>query len=942
MTQRHEIRLALVMNGGVSLAVWMGGVTHELDLIRRATTDGTPPAREHDTEVAARWLALMQGEGVADKRRLVIDVIAGTSAGGLNGTLLANAIAYDSTLDPAPAPDPGADPVRGPWLREQWCSLGSLRYGRLIPDPEAKPPRAPTGSVLDGDFFHDQTHRLLTELKGQSQPSNKHPVTLFTTASGLGSQDFTAHDAADQPFTVTDHRFLYRFTNDHVRDYDHVHLTFTPPPSTGGDFEDIERLALAARSSASFPVAFAPRREDGLNNADLRQRPRRAGADPSWLMDGGVLDNAPFTPVLETVAAAPVSGHVSRYVLYVVPSSGVGKGATRVDHADDQPPSWKQTAMSAVQFPREVDFRSDVEELEALRIEADTAWSDTQQAFRQACSDEAERTRLLEAAKNLQPIYTRGRAAGGIWEALTVAQAGHITALDDSAAAPAEDIVQILTTRPRWTPQPWNPPQGTDLGPGDKPIALFVDNTGPGTDSPPRWPWGMGPAERVVRTILRAVRAQTATAFHADTPGTAAPGVTDDLDALEKQLETLTEVRRNLRAIRHAVGVEVTLLGQPREANGDAPARPALITSASPPEVVANAINGVFDALRVQEGLGQQIQQVIDNIPDGANLTQTALALEVVERCMSSRTPDQRSAPFKFIRLGPDVSLPLLSPADQDRAARLGDRIIYGTQVGHFGSFGAEGWRRWDWLMGRLHAVAHLGGLLHDTSTDDERAAAATWVKDTQLAVLEAEGFTESDVSNTLQELETAFPPGPKIEGLREMLRAMNEADEKAATTPSTMQLGDRLVHSSGGLPAGLGRWVKAAAGRTPPVPDDDPATANPGAVDHLVRWLAEPARSSLWASLTARPAQPEKSKSWPVILLFPVLWYAVTALGAALLIAAALTDPDSGHAWITGAISAVVISVGVLGIAIVTVLRWARRAIAHWLTSKLQGSAKR
>ena len=32
-----EVRLALVLNGGVSLAVWMGGVTHESDLQRRAT-----------------------------------------------------------------------------------------------------------------------------------------------------------------------------------------------------------------------------------------------------------------------------------------------------------------------------------------------------------------------------------------------------------------------------------------------------------------------------------------------------------------------------------------------------------------------------------------------------------------------------------------------------------------------------------------------------------------------------------------------------------------------------------------------------------------------------------------------------------------------------------------------------------------------------------------
>ena len=47
----------------------------------------------------------MQGPGVSDQRRLVIDVIAGTSAGGLNGTLLANVIAHNTTLDPAPESD---------------------------------------------------------------------------------------------------------------------------------------------------------------------------------------------------------------------------------------------------------------------------------------------------------------------------------------------------------------------------------------------------------------------------------------------------------------------------------------------------------------------------------------------------------------------------------------------------------------------------------------------------------------------------------------------------------------------------------------------------------------------------------------------------------------------------------------------------------------------
>ncbi|MFC7497224.1 MULTISPECIES: DUF3376 domain-containing protein [unclassified Nocardioides] len=912
MAQLHEIRLALVMNGGVSLAVWMGGVSHELDLIRRATTEGTPSPSGGDAPVAERWRTLMQGPGVADRRRLVIDVIAGTSAGGLNGTLLANAIAHDATLDPLPTgDDQDSEPARGPWLREQWCSLGSLRYGRLIPDPAEN--RPPTGSLLDGDFFYDQAHRLLTELTGGSEPSAKHPVTLFVTASGLGNQDFTAHDAAQQSFTVTDHRFLYRFTNDHVRGYDPATLTFTPPSQPGGDFDDVDRLALAARSSASFPVAFAPRREEGLNDPAVRQRPRRGTATPSWLMDGGVLDNAPFGPVLETVAAAPVSGHASRYVLYVVPSSGIGKGATAVDRADDQAPSWMQTAMSVVQFPREVDFRSDVEELEALRIEADTAWSDTQQAFDAACRDPGEQARLLDAAGNLQPIYTRGRAAGGVWEALTVARAGQITALDDTAAAPARDVAEILGTSPRWTP------------PIGAPVELFVP--GPGTGIDPRWPWGMGPAERVVRTMLRAVRAQTAKAFRAGTSGT------EVLDELEARLATLTEVRRNLRAIRRAVGVEVARLGEPSEALGDAPARPALIVPTSTPAVVANAINGVFDDLRVQEALGQQIQHVVESTPDGENLARIALAIEVVGRCTSSRMPDQRSAPFKFVRLGPDVPLPLLSPTDQERATRLGDRIIYGTQVGHFGSFGAESWRRWDWLMGRLHAVAHLGRLLHDTRTDDGRRDADAWVADTQRAVLEAEGISEEQLTATLQELEETFPTGPAINGLREMLKAMNDADQ-AQPAASTMQLADRLVHSSGGLPAGLGRWVKAAAARTAPAPDGDPVPARTGAVDRFVRWLAEPARATIWAALTAQRAPLDKSTGWPVLTFNPLVWIVTAVIGLGLLIAAAFSSQE--WAWVLAAGGTFLATAGIAGTAAALILRRSRRAAATWIAGKL------
>jgi patatin-related protein len=921
---QHEIRVALVMNGGVSLAVWMAGVTHELDLIRRASTPGTPAAQPHDRAVAERWRDLLREE-----RRLVVDVIAGTSAGGLNGAMLATAIAHDATLDPAArnadasasarrtqlegaaGPEPIAS---GPWLREQWCRLGTLKYRRLLPDPDESPPRA-IGSILDGDFFLDQVRGLLKELAGDAKASDTHPVTLFTTASGLGRQEFVARDAADQPFEVADHRFLYRFTTDLPRQYDPTTLQFSDAEQPGIEFDDIDRLALATRSSASFPVAFAPQSEQELLNCcPPRRRPTAARDEPSWLMDGGVLDNAPFGPVLETVARAPVTGHVSRYVLYVVPSSGIGRAATKLDQDGSAAPSWKTTAMSAIQFPREVDFRSDIEELEALRVEADTAWSDTQHAFERANEDDAERCRLLDAAKNLQQVYIRGRAAGAVWEAMTIAQAGRLTVLDTSAAAAAaEQVDQILSRHPLWTP--WESESGT----------LVVTT---GSDARPLWPWGLGPAERVARTLLRSMRTRTKTVVDE-------PGATDEvaLADLEGRLERLSAVRADLRAIREVAEAKVAALGQPtRVADGREAA--ARIEASTAPVTVTDELNQVFAECRIQEALGLQIRE-LQRLPDGAKLVETALAVEVVSRCTSSRTPDQRSAPFAFVRLGPDVTLPILSEDDQLLAEGLGDRILYGTQVGHFGAFGPEEWRRWDWLMGRLHAVTHLGTLLYDTHSPDDEQKAAEWVKETQRAVLSAEGFDESDLTETLHELQRTFPDGVGMGGLAQMLQAMNEADADAEL--GTEQLGDRLVSVSGDLPGGLGRWVKAAAARTATRVQSkagDDLSEPPKLADRFVRWFTEPVRHAVWNLLTQGRSQLEPTRGWLVIALNVIGWLMLAAVGAVLLGVAATMAAD--RAWLIAAIGSALLTFGVVLASVVWVLRRGRSALASGVRRRL------
>ena len=67
----EELRLALVLNGGVSLAVWMGGTVREMDALVRADRSGSglPEGRYAAVlDLARTWAS--------------IDVVSGTSAAG--------------------------------------------------------------------------------------------------------------------------------------------------------------------------------------------------------------------------------------------------------------------------------------------------------------------------------------------------------------------------------------------------------------------------------------------------------------------------------------------------------------------------------------------------------------------------------------------------------------------------------------------------------------------------------------------------------------------------------------------------------------------------------------------------------------------------------------------------------------------------------------------
>ncbi len=77
----REVRFGLVLYGGVSLAVYINGVTRELSRL----------VRGNGLYKLIKWLT---------DSELTVDIISGTSAGGINGIFLAYALANGRDFAP--------------------------------------------------------------------------------------------------------------------------------------------------------------------------------------------------------------------------------------------------------------------------------------------------------------------------------------------------------------------------------------------------------------------------------------------------------------------------------------------------------------------------------------------------------------------------------------------------------------------------------------------------------------------------------------------------------------------------------------------------------------------------------------------------------------------------------------------------------------------------
>ena len=99
--RQKELRIALVCYGGVSLAVYMHGVTRELWQLARASRDfhASSGDRGGVHQVYRDLLRQVEEDG-ALRLRIIPDIMSGASAGGINAIFLAQAIYSGQSLEP--------------------------------------------------------------------------------------------------------------------------------------------------------------------------------------------------------------------------------------------------------------------------------------------------------------------------------------------------------------------------------------------------------------------------------------------------------------------------------------------------------------------------------------------------------------------------------------------------------------------------------------------------------------------------------------------------------------------------------------------------------------------------------------------------------------------------------------------------------------------------
>ena len=439
----EDLRFAVVMNGGVSLAIWIGGVANELNRLTQ------------------RGLARSSGYGglldiVQSTAR--VDVISGTSAGGLNGAFLALATAYNQSLGP---------------LGKLWAESGGL--AELLRGPlVAHPP-----SLLKGDeYFLPELRAAFAKIfpeggRGYVAPSDA-PIDLTITTSLMDGRIERSIDDFGTAVVEMEHRARFHFSREE---------STAPQDDPFHDPAVIGRLALASRSTASFPFAFEPSFIPiGAQGPDADHPDMAPAADfggNRFVLDGGVLLNKPVGPALDAILRQSARRQVRRVMVYVNPDPG--EPVEPPPNDPDEPYGLTRVMSDALMtLPRAQSITQDL--------------NDLRENNRQVRDSQAMRPNLLaDLGDDAETLA--GRMFTSYRRVRTRLAVNRI--VDTSAPYRSH-------TTPSWSRDDLIAAFEAD-GPGDPPVLPFVPTA---LDLPPDggWDWGIEPVERLGWVTLDVLR----------------------------------------------------------------------------------------------------------------------------------------------------------------------------------------------------------------------------------------------------------------------------------------------------------------------------------------------------------------------------------------------------------------------------------------------------
>jgi patatin-related protein len=354
----RELRLALVLYGGVSLAIYMHGVTKELNKLvaaSRALDLGDENPFEVKTTEHVYFNALKQLRTQTGVRtQVVVDIISGTSAGGINGVYLAKALAGNV----------GQDGLSKLWLEKG--DIAKLVRGRrvagVIGNWKAKLARNVIQCVrqpkldiapLRGDVMCRWYWQALDDMDSEHESvaglstlmPDDHDLQLFVTITDF--YGYGREIPINSPPLILDsrHRHVFEFRRDARVDH------------FGADYND--GLAFACRGTSSFPGAFPaisfadfeqcfdPKHDLADFDREFCRAYALTGADArgAHFVDGGVLDNFPFDHAIRAIRRRPAAVEVDRRLLYVEPDPRPPAGP------EGRTPGWPATVaagMSAI------------------------------------------------------------------------------------------------------------------------------------------------------------------------------------------------------------------------------------------------------------------------------------------------------------------------------------------------------------------------------------------------------------------------------------------------------------------------------------------------------------------------------------------------------------------------------------------------------------------